>query len=526
MGVGFGVVVHLAMGALIDLSPDEAHYALYASHLDWSYYDHPPLVGWLQWVFLQSGGSNVWMRVVPMLAWVLTAWGVMRLSDALYPQVAKSAVMGVRVDLLLLLLSPIPHLLGFALTPDALLMPLTGWVMWLTWKLCQPDTQQFKTKSAVRSQNSKQADANSNQLTTWLLLGLALGLSGLAKYTAVLLALGVVLALCRYKGWRWVLQLGPWLAFAVALLCVIPVLYWNAIHDWASFVYQANHAAGSKAWQARKLLLYVVVVIVSFGLIAPWALRKVSQTSKLAEANSQSFRLQQTESHAAYLAPNFFVASFGLPGVLLLFYLSGRGSTLPHWVAPFFIALLPMIAAGVVALLAKHMRVVQWILVIQSLICVAMFVLMLTGGFSSENEKQALTLPGVGVDEAPKNPFADLHGWSQAAAHGVHWAQEKHVPTLAVTNWTLASRIAWYARPMPVKVVNTHGDQFDIWFGRFAAHEDAIWIDWSLMSFTPPVGDNQFARCDVLENLPVRVAGRQIAHFNLSHCQNWQGPTR
>ena len=48
MGVGIGVVLHLAMGALIDLSPDEAHYALYASHLDWSYYDHPPLVGWLQ----------------------------------------------------------------------------------------------------------------------------------------------------------------------------------------------------------------------------------------------------------------------------------------------------------------------------------------------------------------------------------------------------------------------------------------------------------------------------------------------
>jgi hypothetical protein len=83
LGVALGVLVHLVMGALIDLSPDEAHYALYASHLDWSYYDHPPLVGWLQWVFLQSGGANVWMRVVPMLAWVLTAWGVMHLSDVL-----------------------------------------------------------------------------------------------------------------------------------------------------------------------------------------------------------------------------------------------------------------------------------------------------------------------------------------------------------------------------------------------------------------------------------------------------------
>ena len=151
MGVGVGVLLHLVMGALIDLSPDEAHYALYASHLDWSYYDHPPLVGWSQWLFLQFGGANVWMRVVPMLAWVLTVWGVMRLCDAMYPQIAMNSVFGLRVDLLLLLLSPIPHLLGFALTPDALLMPLTCWVMWLTWQLCQSDEALPKKKTLTKS---------------------------------------------------------------------------------------------------------------------------------------------------------------------------------------------------------------------------------------------------------------------------------------------------------------------------------------------------------------------------------------
>ena len=168
LGVALGVLVHLVMGALIDLSPDEAHYALYASHLDWSYYDHPPLVGWLQWVFLQSGGDNVWMRVVPMLAWVLTAWGVMRLSNVLYPQIAKSSVFGLRVDLLLLLLGPIPHLLGFALTPDALLMPLTCWVMWLTWNLCQPDTALPNSKNAGQKLTSKLAEINSSRIASWL----------------------------------------------------------------------------------------------------------------------------------------------------------------------------------------------------------------------------------------------------------------------------------------------------------------------------------------------------------------------
>lgn len=209
------------------------------------------------------------------------------------------------------------------------------------------------------------------------------------------------MALCLYKGWRWLLQLGPWLAFVVALLCVLPVLYWNAINDWASFVYQANHAAGSKAWQARKLLLYVVVVIISFGLIAPWALRKHARSAKSYHANA-TVSVPNLSSQKRNFPRQAFWLRLWSSRVLLLFYLSGRGSTLPHWVAPFFIALLPMISAGVVGLIAHHPRMVKSVLALQGLICMAMFALMLTGGFTSENEKQALTPPGVGVDEAAK----------------------------------------------------------------------------------------------------------------------------
>ena len=51
--LALGTGLHLALALAVNLSVDEAHYALYASHLDWSYFDHPPLVGWLQWPALQ-----------------------------------------------------------------------------------------------------------------------------------------------------------------------------------------------------------------------------------------------------------------------------------------------------------------------------------------------------------------------------------------------------------------------------------------------------------------------------------------
>ena len=83
--VAAGVLLHLLLAASVGLSPDEAHYALYGLHPDWSYYDHPPLVGWLQWVFVRAGGSDLAMRVVPMLCWAASAVGVARATAVLWP---------------------------------------------------------------------------------------------------------------------------------------------------------------------------------------------------------------------------------------------------------------------------------------------------------------------------------------------------------------------------------------------------------------------------------------------------------
>jgi len=49
ISICLAAMVHFALGFAIEFSVDEAHYALYAQHLAWSYFDHPPLVGWIQW---------------------------------------------------------------------------------------------------------------------------------------------------------------------------------------------------------------------------------------------------------------------------------------------------------------------------------------------------------------------------------------------------------------------------------------------------------------------------------------------
>ena len=514
------VLVHLALAAMLSLSPDEAHYAVYGSRPDWSYFDHPPLVGWVQWPGAILGGSDLLMRIVPMVCWLLTAWGVVHLTGLLYAHTPLAAAYSKHTPLaaaldgqgsggsrltgwmpgpgmagvavLLLVLSPVPNLLGMALVPDSLLTPLTCAAMILTWRLCDA--------------------GESRRLGLWLALGVCLGLAGLAKYTAVLLALGCALALVRAHGLRVLRRPALWGAVLVALLAVVPVLGWNAAHDWISFRYQLGHAAGSSQCRGYRVAVYLVVQVLGFGVLILAGL--------LAARSDPASTLRQV---ATRISPLGFVACFGLPPLLLYTVLSGRGTTLPHWSTPAWIALIPVAASGVLRLWQGRRRLVKTLVGLQAVICVAMVVLLLAGGVGRETGPQASSLPGQMRDRAPVNPVADLYGWEAAAQRAKALAQANRLDTLAVINWTLASRIAWYARPSPVKVINRHRDQFDLWFGTMTPGESVLLIDWSPMTFAPPVGQNKFEQCDLLEQMPARHLGRQIAHFNFLHCRNWQG---
>jgi 4-amino-4-deoxy-L-arabinose transferase-like glycosyltransferase len=478
--LALGMLVHIALALSFHLSVDEAHYALYASKLDWSYFDHPPLVGWVQWPALQLGGTDILMRISPMICWLFTALGVMYLSDTLYPGAMAQRIAGLRADLWLLLLSPLPHLLGLALVPDSMLMPLTCATMALCWQLC------------LRDQVANQR--------LWLLLGLCLGLAGLTKYTAVLIALGAMIVLLRAHGMAVFAKPGLWMAAGIAVLCVVPVFYWNAQHDWISFAYQLGHAQGAGSWKLRNVLVFALLIWLAHGLLLPAGL------------------WGSASSRPAW----FFCASFGLPSLLLLCYLSARGSALPHWATPAWIALMPPAAVGVVALWQRYRHTVLAAIALQALACVAFLAFMATAGVGQETGPQGTSVPGAKTAHMQPNPFADLYGWDRAAARAQTLAQQGNVSKLAVGNWSLASRLAWYARPMPVKVIDHRFDQFDLWFGSLQTHDSVLLVDWSLMSYIPPVGPTQFERCEWLEQMPIMHMGRQISHFNFLQCYNWQ----
>ena len=476
--LGLVCALHFLLAAALGLSVDEAHYALYAAHPDWSYFDHPPLVGWAQWPLVALDAPAWVLRLVPELLWLGTALLVYRLAERLQATGSAVAAHGAGFwAVLALSLAPLLHVLGIGLLPDTLLVFFMVLLMGLTLDVM---------------------DANAAQRPLpWLQLGLALGLAGLSKYTAILVVPGVAVCLLRAHGWRVLGHRWLWLAVALALALVLPVVYWNHANHWISFTYQAKHGAGG-GWQAGQVLQFLVVQVLAFGPLLLWGL---VHTRRDAAGADRALLL-------------FFAVPFAVLAVL-----SGGGTSLPHWTAPAWAAMAPFAGIALARAWAQgRRRLVVLVAVAQGLVCATLLGLMFTGGYPA-----VTTTAGQGNSAAPSNPFADLHGWREAGEHALALAAQRGVHSVAVQNWTLASRLGWYARPLPVYVLEDRFDQFDLWAGDLPVGGDTLLVDWSQLGYAVPTGAHGFAGCTLLDTQEVQRLGRVIASFRFYACHNWSG---
>jgi 4-amino-4-deoxy-L-arabinose transferase-like glycosyltransferase len=99
----------------------------------------------------------------------------------------------------------------------------------------------------------------------WLAAGLFAGLALLSKFTAVMLA-PAVLAFMVVPDWRrrWLTSPYPWLAVLIAVVVFLPVLIWNAQHDWASFRFQVVRAVATHEFSLRTVGEFIGL---QFGLV-------------------------------------------------------------------------------------------------------------------------------------------------------------------------------------------------------------------------------------------------------------------
>ena len=481
ISICIAALVHLALGFSVEFSVDEAHYALYAKHLAWSYFDHPPLVGWIQWPLVSLTSSEGVIRLIPELLWVLSTFLVYQVAVEIHhllqgrnagyltttlPSPNLCGLMAV----LTVVVAPLPHVLAIGLLPDTLLTPLSLGLMLMALRWTRRD--HFS-------------------LADWIMTGLLLGLAGLSKYTAAFTAFALLFVFLASPKKAWISKVGFWMAVVIALIVISPVLYWNWINDWISFKYQIAHGSGG-AWAWRRAAAFVGIQIVSFG---PLVLLGVYIFLKYC-------------LHSQKLVLIALLSFFAIPFTIFA-ALSGGGS-LPHWTTPAWFCLAPFAGIGLAKAWAMQHRIAIRILSIaQLVICLLGFGFVLAGGISTAAIKS--------------NPIADLYGWKLAGQKAAQLAQATKVNGIAVQNWTLGSRAAWYASPLPTFVLDQRQDQFDLWFGQLPVGASVLLVNWSGMAFKPPTeGNTAFERCESLDSLEIIRFGQVLSKFDYSLCRNWR----
>jgi len=481
ISIFLGLIIHFIFGFILGLSVDEAHYALYGLYLDLSYFDHPPLVGWIQALPVHWNWHPGWLRLIPEILWLAGLLISLKIAQILldryrtsFDYVSPKAVMFWTA--LIIILAPILHVLGVGLLPDTLLLFLVPCMVLITLHLDESLS------------NRKPQD-----LILWIFLGFVLGLSGLAKYTALFFALCIPICLIAWHGMKIFRRPGLYVCLLIASTLITPVIYWNYQHEWISFAYQFGHGTGGE-WKFKRVLTFLLNQFLCYGLLIimglAWRWRKSSPGS-------------------------FALGSFFYIPFLIFAYFSGGGGSLPHWTAPAWLALAPMAGIGLAQAWDAGRRFwIGLVASVQLVICILGFTLLFFGG-----------IPSISMDHAwgKKNPIADLYGWEDAGYRLRELSLQYEVDQLAVQNWTLGSRLAWYAKPLKVHVLDQRVDQFDLWFGPLPIGSSALLLNWSQMSYIAPVSDKGFESCEIVDTQAVSRMGRNIAQFDFLLCKNWQG---
>ena len=256
------LLLRLAFAAAVPLVPDEAYYWTWSRQLAGGYFDHPPVIAWLiAGGTALLGDTPLGVRLLPNVAGTLATAAIAWTADVLAgPRAARFALLAFAV-------MPVAAVGMILATPDAPLLFGIAWTL-----CCVTHALSHPARSATATR-------------WWIGAGLAIGVAMASKFTAVLVPVGLSLTILVVPALRPRLrEPGPWLAVVVASLVMVPVLLWNASHDWIAFRFQLGHGLGSGAKESlvqRELNLVggqaLLVTPILFGLLLGALVRAVRE---------------------------------------------------------------------------------------------------------------------------------------------------------------------------------------------------------------------------------------------------------
>ena len=234
-----------------DLSGDEAQYWDWSRHPDWCYFSKGPMVAWIIWVGRLLLGETVLAVRLPAVALsAACSVGLYLLGRRLYNgRIGEWAA-------ILFQVTPIFAIYGIGMTIDPPL--LLCWILALL----------FFHRALER-----------DTWGDWIATGVAVGAGLLSKYTMAFFypcALAVLVLVRANR--RRLASGGLWVAVAISLAMLVPLLIWNSQHGWVNFQHNAGHTRWQKGlvFTPAKCLEFIAgqlaVITPVLAIMAVWAI--------------------------------------------------------------------------------------------------------------------------------------------------------------------------------------------------------------------------------------------------------------
>ena len=459
--------IRLIVAPSFGLGVDEAHYVLYGHYLDLSYVDHPPLVGWVQAAMRYLFSNSILTARIPAIALMaILSWQAYRFMLVINAT-QKQALWAVAA----LNSSFMFGAIGLMLLPENFLLVLVYPIIMTVLHI----EQEGKFKNYV-----------------WL--GVLLGIAGLAKYTAVLLVLPLLLYIIIKK--RTDLLFTPRILFTalIGFVMILPVLLWNTSHDWISFTYQSAHVAGNSSIEFKSFLRSTVA---QFAAYNPF-LFAIAFYGLVASFRSKRSPLVLTAWVGLFIELFFIGTSFLKP-------------VLPHWPALFYCLFIPIGTVLLMQSSPKRASITRGVIV---------FSLFLSAVIHAELYGKWGHFPDY------KSPFRDIYGFEIQTRTGAHLLEQLNTPkkALAVMNWSYGSRLNYYSKPYRIKtfVLDDYNRQFALWENESPLGYDLI----ILHSHFNDENELSTLKCDaqtLLSKTDILLNNGKVDTVQFVQCTNYQG---
>jgi hypothetical protein len=328
-------LLHVVLAVATPVSGDEAYYWDCSRHLDWSYFDQPPLVIWAMVPFRAIFGEcRLAVRAPAVLASLLIGVFMLPLVRRLGGGYRHASV-----AYLVLHGTPLFFLGSFYCSTDIAMGAAYLAATWAAVALAQGESR------------------------AWWGFGIAVGLGFLAKFPVVVVLAALAPALVRGAAGRDLRTPTPYLAAALSGALTLPAWLWGAQHEWANIIFQLAGRHDSSGFTLRYLGEMLAGVLL---LLTPF----------LAVAAAVAWWLSRPDRDAGWV-----VARVAAIAPLVFFGLvSLRTRVAPHWVAPGVMVafvMLPLVAfrwrrglqlAGVVAGVGLSLAAIAVVLAPESLL--------------------------------------------------------------------------------------------------------------------------------------------------------------